>query len=220
MPAITLPDNVFVVGVGHKRGSGKDTFVIEAADCVRAKGGIALHFSFAGPLKEVVGKLFRFSQTQMHTPEDKATTDSRWGVTPRKVLQVAGTECFRDIFHSDFWIMVAQVAIQEAIDEADGQQVIIFFSDTRFRNEANFIKKMDGEVVHIVRPCVLEAEKQARESGIAIHVSETDLDGYEGWNRVVMNDGTRDEFLSAAARYVDYIYESKFSDKNEPASDE
>jgi hypothetical protein len=61
----------------------------------------------------------------------------------------------------------------------------ILVDDVRFINELNVIKEHGGLIVKIDRPGF---------DGANNHASETSLDEYHDWDRVLLNDGTLDEF--------------------------
>ena len=58
--------------------------------------------SFAGPLKESCRLIFQLSDEQVYGSE-KEVHDPRWDMTPRKILQLFGTEVGRQIDES-VWI--------------------------------------------------------------------------------------------------------------------
>jgi len=63
--------------------------------------------------------------------------------TPREVLQVVGTDIFRDLIDSEYWVKVARSSIPK-----DSKVV---FDDVRFNNEANMIKNLGGSIIRIKR---------------------------------------------------------------------
>ena len=60
-------------------------------------------------------------------------------LTPRKILQIIGTEGFRETISQSFWTEIA------VWDNA-------IFSDLRFENEQKHIKMYGGYTIHVVRP--------------------------------------------------------------------
>ena len=102
--------------------------------------------SFATPLKNTVQKLFDFSDHQMQTQEGKATTDQRYGLTPRFVLQKFGTEFIRKTVPG-LWVRKARDTILDLEINFPGQDIV--FDDIRFEDEAQMIRDLGGTVVHI-----------------------------------------------------------------------
>ena len=68
----------------------------------------------------------------------------------------------------------------EAKLEGLGRVVI---DDVRFPNEVEMIQRLGGKVIRIDRPGPAEST----------HASEIELDGFDGWDGVIVNDGTLGE---------------------------
>lgn len=94
-------------------------------------------------------------------------------LTPRKILQLLGTEGGRDVIHPNIWVNATLG------DLTDKDHVII--TDTRFPNEVEGIKKKGGITVKIIRPSKVSTSS---------HPSETALNDYKDWDYVIVNDGT------------------------------
>lgn len=94
-------------------------------------------------------------------------------LTPRKILQMLGTEGGRDVIHPNIWVNATLGDLTEK------DQVII--TDARFPNEVEGIKRKKGIVVKIIRPSVVSTSK---------HPSETALNDYTNWDYVIVNDGS------------------------------
>src|SRR5574343_660335 len=83
--------------------------------------------SFAGPLKKAVQDLFLFSDDQVYgTKEDKEMIDERWGVSPRKVMQLVGTDCLRQMIHPKFHVMRMSAYLQQC------NKPLVIIDDIRF----------------------------------------------------------------------------------------
>ena len=102
-------------------------------------------------------------------------------LTPRKLLQLLGTDCCRNIIHPNIWINSlfadykprGNMGISE-LDEYNYPNWII--TDVRFPNEANIVKEKGGIMIRLTRK--LEDNN---------HESETALDNYE-FDYVINND--------------------------------
>lgn len=163
-----------IIGLGYKAGSGKDTV---AAHLMQHRIPI-YPTSFAKPLKEACEILFGLNERQLHGSL-KDEMDPYWGMTPRKILQRVGTECFRNSFGDDIWIKI----LKRNIFNSSCDCVI---TDVRFKNEAEAIKSWGGILWRIDRP-----NRPIVES----HVSETELDNWNGWDKIVVNDGTKEQLF-------------------------
>jgi len=97
-------------------------------------------------------------------------------MTPRKILQLLGTEGGRDVIHPNIWVNATLG------DLTDKDQIII--TDARFPNEVVGIKRKKGIVVKIIRPSVVSTSN---------HPSETSLNNYKDWDYTIINDSTLEE---------------------------
>lgn len=78
----------------------------------------------------------------------KEIIDPKLGITPRKVLQLLGTEVGRNIW-PDTWVDGVRREIEEAQNENfDGLAI----EDVRFPNEVDMVREMDGQLWAITRP--------------------------------------------------------------------
>ncbi len=174
------------IGLGYIARSGKDS----VASVLESQHGYKRR-AFADPLKEGAARLFGLTGSQLHGV-DKETPDPFWGVTPRNLLQRLGTEAMRSTFGEDFWIR----ALRRHVDicfERTGLSWDWVIPDVRFRNEAEAVLSWGGEVWRVDRPGA------GATGGVAGHASERDLDGWEGWSRVIVNDGKLED-LDAKVR--------------------
>lgn len=123
-------------------------------------------------------------------------------LTFRMLMQYVGTEAFRETIHPDAWVKALFSGYN-----ADSKWII---TDVRFKNEADRVKEEGGYVIRINRPLKLRFPKlfsNYKKSGIhsgnfenyikdnhnklfrsLIHISETDLDFYKGFNLTIDND--------------------------------
>jgi hypothetical protein len=131
-----------VIGFAGLPGSGKDT----AADMIRDHGpsGEPRHKRpFAGPLKEAAAQMFGFSATQLHGPSaERDKVDPRLGFTPRKALELLGTEVARGL-DSEYWLKAWRKSLPE--------RGVVVVPDVRFQNEVDAIHAMGGKVYWIER---------------------------------------------------------------------
>jgi hypothetical protein len=178
-----------LIGLSGKAGSGKST----VGDYLAGAHGYE-QLAFAGALKEVVGLAFGFSEEQLYGRRKEAV-DPRWGVSARWCMQWLGTEVLRAKW-PDIWIHHLRQDILDFLS-INGQHPIVV-TDVRFRDEAEALKGMGAVLVRIRRSA---GEPPAGATGIPGHVSESDLDGWEGWDYVIQNNGT----LQDLADYIEVI---------------
>ena len=125
-----------LIGISGKAGAGKDTLGKYLCDEYRC-----LHYYFAKPLKEGAKVMFALTNDQI---ANKEVPIEPWGISPRKIWQLLGTEVGRGIDPA-IWIKNAEMFIKSV----PGRTVVI--TDVRFDNEATFIRNRGGVIINIVR---------------------------------------------------------------------
>ncbi|MBW2689584.1 MAG: hypothetical protein JRC99_06610 [Deltaproteobacteria bacterium] len=101
-------------------------------------------------------------------------------VTVRRILQWWGTE-YRREQDPDYWTK----AWGHKIEQFNLEHFHVLIDDVRFMNELDAIKQHGGLIVKIERPGF---------DGANNHASETSLDEYNAWDKILLNDGTLEEF--------------------------
>lgn len=139
-----------IIGICGLIGAGKDT----VANQLINNFGFTKE-SFANPVKDITSAIFNWPRKMLEgdTVESRVwreTEDEWWTlklgypVTPRKMLQVMGTEVMRKGFYDGIWV----ASLEKRLQDATGNTVI---SDCRFPNEIAAIKSSGGKVVRVVR---------------------------------------------------------------------
>jgi hypothetical protein len=151
-----------LIGLAGKKQAGKSSVTEYLAEEYGFR-----EISWAEPLKDIIGmELLGLTEKQVYGTEiDKETVDPFWGKSPRELLQVIGTDCFREKVHPEFWVKLGERRIRELL--ADGQSVVV--SDCRFPNELDSISRLRGHSIRVIR-IGQESKDQ--------HTSEIALDGY------------------------------------------
>ena len=180
-----------IIGLCGAQGSGKDT----VTNILVAKYGF-VRISFAAALKDVVAILFSWPRHMLEgdTPESRTwrlAPDAEWslktgipGFTPRKALQMVGTDLIRHHIYINLWIDIVEKQI--AMILAANPKAKIVVSDCRFTNEVAAVKKIPGaRLVRIVRP---DCEKGSQVSSHS-HLSET-VDLTESVDITLVNNST------------------------------
>jgi hypothetical protein len=106
-------------------------------------------------------------------------------VTVRRILQWWGTE-YRRAQDPDYWTK----AWERKVSGLDLQRIHVLVDDVRFVNELQMLLRLGAKVVKIERPGYAAGGN---------HASETSLDDYHEWSRVIVNDGTLEEFKQQVA---------------------
>ena len=102
-----LPNNVKLIGISGLAHTGKDTL----ANFLKEKRKEIVIESFATPIKEIMVNYFGFTREQVYDQRLKEIEDKFWNITPRKLMQLIGTEMFRKNFRYDVWVKVFEKKI-------------------------------------------------------------------------------------------------------------
>ena len=161
--------NYDIIGIHGPLDGGKDTI----ARYIMKKYPNFTNYAMAKPLKEAAQVMFGFSSLQLEDRKLKEEIDPFWGVSPRKVCQLLGTEFGRQMIRDDVWIKRAELQIIK--NKELGYKTII--TDVRFDNEAEWIRKYPNSLLlYIEAPNLNRDEKynHASEAGIKFD-SQTDI---------------------------------------------
>lgn len=125
-----------IVAVCGPARVGKDTFAKELARLT----GYSIH-RFAETIKDVAKLIFGWTDLEIET-KLKEVVDPQWGFSPRRFMLLFGTEFMRNTFDKDIWIKV--------FEKRFGTQGLII-PDCRFPNEAAWVDRHAGMLVHVQR---------------------------------------------------------------------
>lgn len=177
MPQVPL------IGIAGRARSGKDTV---ANFIVAAIGGY--RYSFADPIRAMLAPL----GVDMNDPYWQARKEDvipALGVSPRRMMQTLGTEWGRNLINPDLWLVMAH---QRLLRNGPGMVI----SDVRFENEAAWIRKHGGRIIHVIRPEAKAVEAHASEDGIEMQDTDARL----------FNSGTLEE-LQLSVRELLRVYD-------------
>ena len=172
-----------LIGIAGRARSGKDTV---ANFIVAAIGGY--RYSFADPIRATLAPL----GVDMSDPYWQARKEEpipALGVSPRRMMQTLGTEWGRQLINPDLWLIMAH---QRLLQSGPGMVI----SDVRFDNEAAWIRKHGGRIIHVIRPDTKAVEAHASEDGIEMQDTDARL----------FNSGTLEE-LQLSVRELLRVYD-------------
>ena len=209
-----------LIGMMGLKGSGKDTV---AKKIIYAEGGAWKKIAFADALKDAVASLFGWNRQLLEgdSPESREwreKVDSYWGrelgikdFSPRKALQIVGTDVIRNHFDEAFWIKAVKRKILNSTNH-------IVITDVRFPNEAKMIKSMGGNIIQVIRGELPEwwDEASCFNKGLTkiedckllkdIHPSEYALVGVVEPDYVIHNDGTLNDLQKTVLTMLNILY--------------
>jgi hypothetical protein len=191
-----------IIGVGHKKGVGKDAFASRLVD----KWGF-VRISFADQLKEAARIVYHLTDAQLYG-DKKEVVDPRWGKTPRQILQEMGTGIRQ--FDEDVWIKSTQVKIEKLLPNNNALRVVI--ADVRFPNEAEALHSWGNIKDFTTR--VIKIHREVPENEFSKHISETALDSYAGWDEIVDNTSSLSALFNKADQLMERIVNPKKEIKN------
>jgi hypothetical protein len=138
--------------------------------------------SFAEPLKRMAvtfleGFGYREDEALKLVWVDKHKYIPEIGCTARWLLQTIGTEFGRQAIAEDIWIRCWEARVR--------RYDTVVTDDVRFTNEAEAVKAIGGQMWKIIRP---SAQRNTD------HPSEGALDDWDGFDVVIQNDGSLEQF--------------------------
>lgn len=176
-----------LIGITGEARSGKDTI----AKHLWAEYGFT-RIAFADPLKLAAQQMFGLSHAQTWDDSLKEVVIPHWGMTPRKIFQLMGTEASKPVFGEDVWVKRWLMSYNVLKDTDD-----IVIPDLRFDIEADALRKLGGVIVEVRRDAAGltgEAAKHKSEAGIS---TPPDF--------VISNNGTFDELYAAVDLMLERI---------------
>jgi len=148
-----------IIGFSAKKQGGKTTAVnYLVSECLRL-GKVVEPINFADALKVFVMVEFCPKQWTFADLEDNKNAVLPCGQTVRRILQIVGSDWFRQI-DPDWWVNKWQAQVLESRAE------IILVGDVRFANEVQAIGAAGGKTIRLLRAPFPEDQ----------HSSETALD--------------------------------------------
>lgn len=159
-----------IIGITGLARSGKDTV---ASFLIPVTGGY--RYALADPIRAMLVP-FGVDMADPYWQTHKEDIIPALGVSPRYLMQTLGTEWGRQLVNENVWLLLAQ---QRVVRFGPGMVV----TDIRFENEADWVRKHGGIILHVLRKEAPEVELHASEAGVEI--KDSDL--------VIHNNGTLEE---------------------------
>lgn len=151
-----------IIGLAGRARSGKDTV---ASFIIAARGGY--RYGFADPIRAML-KPIGVDMDNPYWNAHKEEVIPALGVSPRKLMQTLGTEWGRNLINPELWLILAR---QRLLNRGPGMIV----ADVRFENEAAWVRKCGGLIVHVIRRDATAVEEHSSESGIEVLPADVQL---------------------------------------------
>lgn len=151
---------------------------------------------FANSLKYCVCLILGCTREQLESREykEKALGEEWWKykdnllekLTPRKILQLLGTDCGRQIIHNDIWV-------NATMSEYDYKEDNWIFTDMRFPNEMAAVTDRNGITIRVQREITC----------LGTHDSEIALDNsLDKFDYIINNNGTKEELFNKCLKIM------------------
>lgn len=177
-----------IIALCGAQGAGKDT----VGDILVNKFGFH-RLSFGSALKDMISVLFSWPRHLLegNTEESRIwreQVNEYWAIktkildfSPRKALQLIGTDCLRNHFCQDIWVHIVESKINHLLSSSPSTKIVI--TDCRFVNEFEMVQKFNNSlIVKIERRSSEGVNKQD-------HVSEIDWQSFP-FSHIIQNDNT------------------------------
>lgn len=163
-----------LIGITGKARSGKDTLAkyLWSQHCFT-------RIAFADPLKLAAQHIFGLTQEQTWDDAYKEVVIPYWGMAPRQMFQLLGTEAVKGTFGEDVWAK-RWLMSYDSFKTTDH----IVVPDTRCDVEADMIRALGGVIVEVRRGTGLVGST-------GDHCSERGLSTLPDF--VIDNEGTKEE---------------------------
>lgn len=143
-----------LIGLTGQKGAGKSTVANHLV-----KNHEHVELAFANPIKKLIINLFNIDKKYVNDPELKETIIPELNVSGRRLMQVIGTELFREKLSSalpelkldgeSVWIHSVVKNIKVWLDEFPNCSIVV--SDVRFDNEYEALKRLGFTIYKIER---------------------------------------------------------------------
>jgi hypothetical protein len=174
-------NNYDLVGICGAAGCGKDTL----AEMLSITEGYTI-YRMADPIKRGLEKMFDLHRSVWDDRRNKEAVIEDINASPRELAQTLGTEWGRLCINPDLWVILADREFNEV------KRMIV--PDIRFNNEAEWIARKGGTLIHIVRPgqAFIPENDHASEAGI-----HRDL-----INHTIYNDSSKSDMCQKARKWL------------------
>lgn len=197
-PVVVHSGVVPVVGVGGRKGHGKDTFAGLLGDDWVVIGMSDSLYEAALKLNspvELVSSPGTYIPLGVYLDSfcGGDWTEAKKNPGVRVLLQRLGTDVVRDMVDEDAWVDIMRFRVRCLLNA--GKKVAV--TGIRFPNELEAIKRFGGKTVWVERPGVEDGDLHISEAAVAM----------QSFDFVVNNSGSIEDLGEAARRVADVVSE-------------
>lgn len=197
-----------IIGLCGSKSAGKDTM----ADILISTENY-IKVAFADFIKHALIPLFGWDEN-IFDQDKKELEDPYWGVTPRKMCQQLGTEFLRvqcnDLISKKFLLPNGEEYESTFHIKRINQDIVNFlkinkntnivFSDIRFQDELDYVKKLGGKIIKI-------ENNKVQKNEFSNHISEVNIANLTNVDIVIENNGTIGDFNKKIRVMIECIEE-------------
>jgi len=190
-----------LVGIAGKKRHGKDTFGTLLHEELNKLGHRVVHRHLAEALKEEAAKFIAPAVKGIQWQgiyKEMIGNDDRRKEFWRPLMQFWG-DLARQQDGRDKWVKALDKSMKKELG-GRGFHVFATVNDCRYSEEIDWIKAEGGMVIRVIRPGASVSDE---------HQTETALDNYNGFNFVVVNDGTIEDMRAQASNIAAAIVATK-----------
>jgi hypothetical protein len=201
-----------IIGLCGAQGAGKDT----VGGILESKHGF-VKLAFASAIKDILSALFSWPRDMLEgltkeSREWRETPNKYWSdklaipdFSPRRAMQIVGTDLFRNHLNKDIWINIIENKIMmlresgenhrffQVYPQADIPNINIVITDCRFANEFDMIRKFsEARIIKIVKDTHVEMAPA--------HSSENDWTNVDC--EILKNDGSIEDLELALENMI------------------
>ena len=156
-----------LIGIHGPLNSGKDTVALIIQKRLHMHNQYFKTYAFAKPIKDACKAMFGFTQEQLEDRVLKETLDPFWGFTPRRAMQLLGTEYGRELMRPDVWIKRAK--LEHNFNTSTNTYSGTIITDVRFQNEVDWVMDQPHAIlIYIESPNIVRDERYSHESEAGI----------------------------------------------------
>lgn len=159
------PKTPVVVLLNGEKRAGKDTAAFYLM-CALFEHGVSVEsFAFANPIKRAIIAMLGIEDLDIDVFSDalKETIEPVSGLTYRKLAQLLGTDCGRDMVRDTLWIDLAWARIRRQ------ETQVYIVKDCRFPNEGSRMRELNPEGTIVAR---ITRDGRNEFRGVDMHPSE------------------------------------------------